>query len=263
MLRQRAHIESRESQPRESDRGRRRAHSFHFFRLECSLRPEAVPGLSEGGAPSQLGCGGSSPSREGQRGPSDGEGPAAATRTVPCPGRPPDAQGVRRRAPGRTPRPGARGPFCAARACQASHAPCPGSQVWVTGIDHLDPAYSHCSRVGGVSGVSGVRGVSDPLPGSWPQPSIHGQVPPAELIRNSNARPCTSASGGGGVDTRGRETRLARERARTPGPRASSPCGPAVSTATLRPPRTEVATRRGPPLRTREPALPGALRAAL
>lgn len=168
-----------------------------------------------------------------------------------------------RRAPGRTPRPGARGPFRVARACQASHAPCPGSQVWVTGIDHLDPAYSHCSRVGGVSGVSGVRGVSDPLPGSWPQPSIHGQVPPAELIRNSNARPCTSASGGGGVDTRGRETRLARERARTPGPRASSPCGPAVSTATLRPPRTEVATRRGPPLRTREPALPGALRAAL
>lgn len=48
-----------------------------------------------GGAPSQLGCGGGSPSREGQRGPSDGEGPAAATRTVPCPGRPPDAQGVR------------------------------------------------------------------------------------------------------------------------------------------------------------------------
>lgn len=168
-----------------------------------------------------------------------------------------------RRAPGRTPRPGARGPFrghvlAKHLTLRAPEARC-GSQVSITWTQLTATVPGSAGSVGS----AGSAGSATPSQALGRSQVSTARFPPAELIRNSNARPCTSASGGGGVDTRGRETRLARERARTPGPRASSPCGPAVSTATLWPPRTEVATRRGPPLRTREPALPGALRAAL
>lgn len=147
-----------------------------------------------------------------------------------------------------------RGTFSKRLTRRAPEARC-GSQVSITWTQLT-------ATVPGSAGSAGSVGSAAPSRALSRRRYPHSQVPPPSSSGTQTGTRHKRLLGGadtrGGVDAAGpRASADLRGRGLLP------PWGRAVPTATLRPPGSEVATRRGPRLRTRKRAVPSALHAAL